>query len=668
VRRGAAILLSLAGCVATLSSAEAGAQEQRFDALAFRPSAGPRDLVMVMKSEVIGNLSPVVGLYTDLELNPLSLVNNSTNQNIQAVTAGLTFTPMVGIGFFNWLDVTLAIPLVAYQTGGNLRSIGSEGPIESSALGDMRLTGRVALPYLNRKDEVKSGFGMAVAANIDLPTGNPAAFTGEGQVTGGPTLIADYRFNFGLLLAANGGVQFRPGGDFLGIKLGDVATFGVAAEQYVIQRYGISVIGEVYGYPSLSKFPNQPSQVPAQVLLGIRWMSKYGITITTGGSFGAACGFGSPALMLFNSITWQPETSREQDEINRLLQKNSDDPDGDGLIGDADRCPNAAGPPENHGCPDSDTDGDGVVDRLDECPDVPAGPHGKNGCPTAYVKGDEIVILDQVHFATDKDIILDDSKAVLDEVVTVMIEHPDIREVRIEGHTDIRATDAYNMNLSQRRVNSVMKYLTQNGVDAQRVEAKGFGHSAPVYDDTGCTGPDEQLTPTCRTMTSKNRRVVFRIVRRGAPPPKPITGAPDGNSSVLPSREGALPANTTVLPSQSQLPTRSVLPSSVLPSAGSTPGLPQQKGSLPDKGVLPRQGTTRAPEPEKAPEPPPPPPPAPTPKAAPTPPPKATPPPPPPPPPKAAPPPPKAAPAKPPAPEPAKPDAPKPRPRFDTQD
>src|SRR5215468_4825416 len=397
--------------------------------MVFRTYAGPRDLVMVQKSEVIGHMSPVVGLYTDLAFNPLELVLNNGDQRIHAITAGLTLTPMAGIGFFNWLDVTAAIPLVAWQTGANLRDLGSEGSVSSNAVGDMRLNARVALPYLNRKDEVKSGFGMAVGGNVNLPTGNPAAFTGDGKVTGGPVLIADYRFGFGLLVATQAGVWLRPGGEFADVKVGNMGSFGIAAEQYVLQSKGISVIGEVYGYPSLTKFPDSPRQVPAEVLLAIRWQSKHGISITTGGSFGAACGFGAPSFRLFSSITWQPESSREQEEINRLQQRDDDDPDHDGLIGDANRCRHAAGPPENHGCPDHDTDGDGVVDRLDECPEIPQGTHGKNGCPRAYVKGDEIVIAEQIHFVTDTDIVLDDSKPVLAEVAHILLDHPEIRQM-----------------------------------------------------------------------------------------------------------------------------------------------------------------------------------------------------------------------------------------------
>ncbi len=163
-----------------------------------------------------------------------------------------------------------------------------------------------------------------------------------------------------------------------------------------------------------------------------------GITITFGGSFGAACGFGAPAIRFFNVITWQPKTSpgaggdqppagaRQRRSGSRRPHRRR-----------RPRPRRAAGSPENFGCPDLDTDGDGIFDRDDKCPDKPAGPHGKGGCPVAFVQGDEIVITEQVHFATDKDIILEDSNSDLEAVAQVLIDNPDIREVRIEGHTDV---------------------------------------------------------------------------------------------------------------------------------------------------------------------------------------------------------------------------------------
>lgn len=591
----------MAACAAIAgasASEPARAEEGRFDAQTFRPSAAPRDLVMVRKSEIIGHLSPVVGLFSDLAFDPLVLVDKSTNQAIDVVSSRLTLTAMAGFGLWNWIDFTAALPIVAFQDGGNMRAVGTEGEVRASALGDLRFEAKLGLPFLHRKDEVKSGFGAALYGNVNLPTGDPMAFTGDGVVTGGAGAILDYRFKFGLLIAANGGVWLRPDRQFAGTRVGNMASFGVAAEMYVLQRYGLSVMGEVFGYPSLVSYPEDPSQIPAEGLLGIRWQSKWGLTVTVGGSFGAACSFGAPALRAWSSITWQPKTSREQEEINRLMQKDSDDPDKDGLIGPADKCPNAPGRPENQGCPDTDSDGDGVVDRDDDCPDLPSNARGRGGCPGAFIKGDEIVILDQVHFATDKDVILDESKPILEDVHKVLVEHPEILQITIEGHTDIRAGDVYNQALSQRRVASVQRYLEGKGVDPSRLSSKGYGHSQPIYDDSGCLQPDEELTPTCRFMTSKNRRVVFHIVKRGAPPPKPLTGA-DGKGTSLPTKTPILPSGDPSIPTI-QDPNKGgnqgggILPGkdgSALPNQGvlHKSDAPNQ---LPQQGTLPKGGTT----------------------------------------------------------------------------
>jgi outer membrane protein OmpA-like peptidoglycan-associated protein len=232
-------------------------------------------------------------------------------------------------------------------------------------------------------------------------------------------------------------------------------------------------------------------------------------------SFGAACGFGAPALRIFSSVTWQPPFSREQQRIERILDNESPDPDGDGLIGGADRCPDERGPVRNSGCPDKDADRDGVVDRMDECPTL-RGLAAKGGCPPAFInsKGDQIVIMDKVHFATDQDTILEKSKPILDEVAELLVAHPEIVEVRIEGHTDIRAGDAHNLELSQRRVDRVRVYLIEQGIASRRLQAEGFGHERPLVDDARCDRPDDELDRACLQLTGKNRRVEFHIVRR----------------------------------------------------------------------------------------------------------------------------------------------------------
>jgi outer membrane protein OmpA-like peptidoglycan-associated protein len=177
------------------------------------------------------------------------------------------------------------------------------------------------------------------------------------------------------------------------------------------------------------------------------------------------------------------------------------DRDGDGLSDDQDRCPDQAGPKENGGCPDADKDGDGVLDRLDRCPEDP-GP-APDGCPRKYtlveVKKDRIVIKQQVHFQTAKWAILPDSYALLDQVVQVLRDYPKMR-VSVEGHTDSVGGELANMKLSQARAESVRSYLVGKGIQADRLEAVGFGTTKPIASNKTDKG------------RSQNRRTEFRII------------------------------------------------------------------------------------------------------------------------------------------------------------
>ena len=86
-------------------------------------------------------------------------------------------------------------------------------------------------------------------------------------------------------------------------------------------------------------------------------------------------------------------------------------------------------------------------------------------------------------FDFDKDTIKEaESKPVLDEVVAALQKHPDWR-FRVEGHTDDKGDDAYNLELSARRAAAVVAWLGAAGVDAGRFESQGNGESSPVADN-----------------------------------------------------------------------------------------------------------------------------------------------------------------------------------------
>ena len=196
------------------------------------------------------------------------------------------------------------------------------------------------------------------------------------------------------------------------------------------------------------------------------------------------------------------------------------DTDKDGVYDSHDQCkdtPSGLNPdPNRPGCPLPDRDRDQVPDAVDACPDQPGAPSPdpkRNGCPgLVEIKGGQILIKEQVFFATNKDTILKKSFGLLDIIGHTLKATPLIKKVVIEGHTDNTGKDELNISLSDRRAKSVMKYLVDHGVAADRLEAKGYGPTRPIADNKTSKG------------RALNRRVDFRIV--DPPQPDQATGVP----------------------------------------------------------------------------------------------------------------------------------------------
>ncbi len=90
--------------------------------------------------------------------------------------------------------------------------------------------------------------------------------------------------------------------------------------------------------------------------------------------------------------------------------------------------------------------------------------------------------LDNLFFVYDSDSIRQESMAELKQL-KAFLETNRFVEIRVEGHTDSRGDEEYNMKLSQKRAEAVKKYLTENGIDEDRLSTKGFGESKPVADN-----------------------------------------------------------------------------------------------------------------------------------------------------------------------------------------
>ena len=150
---------------------------------------------------------------------------------------------------------------------------------------------------------------------------------------------------------------------------------------------------------------------------------------------------------------------------------------------------------------------DGIIDLYDKCVTVP-GPAENNGCPTApslSVTIDEInKHFEGIEFALDKDIIRPQSFDKLDHAADVIKTLDQNSQFLVIGATDTRGTEAYNLNLSQRRANAVVKYLVGKGVPSGMLIAESRGESDLKY-------PECNPATKCPEWKNEaNRRVYFQ--------------------------------------------------------------------------------------------------------------------------------------------------------------
>jgi outer membrane protein OmpA-like peptidoglycan-associated protein len=87
-----------------------------------------------------------------------------------------------------------------------------------------------------------------------------------------------------------------------------------------------------------------------------------------------------------------------------------------------------------------------------------------------------------INFDTGKSIIRDDSKPIIDQIVQMMNENPDLK-ISVEGHTDNVGTAASNKTLSEERAKSVVSAIVAKGISTDRLDPAGFGQDKPIADN-----------------------------------------------------------------------------------------------------------------------------------------------------------------------------------------
>jgi outer membrane protein OmpA-like peptidoglycan-associated protein len=175
------------------------------------------------------------------------------------------------------------------------------------------------------------------------------------------------------------------------------------------------------------------------------------------------------------------------------------DDDKDGVANGVDKCRDQAvglyPDPVSMGCPLADRDKDSVPDLYDSCPDKPGSPDSearRNGCPgLIQIEHGMIKLAKPVQFGEQNDVIARASLNVLKSLATALRSTPAIKKILIEGHTDAQGDPSQNLEMSKRRAESVRRWLSENGVEGERLQAAGYGDTKPIATNRTAKGRAE---------------------------------------------------------------------------------------------------------------------------------------------------------------------------------
>jgi len=401
------------------------------------------------------------------------------------------------------VELAAHLPVALWQ-GSDFSLLTSQGvtgplvdPVASTALGDLRLGAK--MPIL---DAASWPLGVAALLDLRLPTGNARAFMSDGLALV-PWIVATRTLG-PIRVDGQLGYQIRHQGQYAQLVVHDglVYALGGSLDLPRISLFNRwRAIAEINGgWPRGNDFSTDRYRAPLSLRGGVRAFLSSCLSAEAGAGTGLGpAGYGHERWRAFFGIRWGCAPAPAQSG----LVGPPADRDGDGVPDSEDLCPDEPGPAALDGCPDDD--GDGIPNREDKCPNEP-GPPENDGCPlpaneaVVGIGSRRILLKDSISFDSGKDTIKKISFPLLDQVAKLLEEHPEMKRVRVEGHTDNVGNAAYNKDLSARRAASVVRYLVGKGIAPSRLVAAGYGFEQPIASNKTALG------------RAKNRRVAFTIL------------------------------------------------------------------------------------------------------------------------------------------------------------
>jgi OOP family OmpA-OmpF porin len=547
-------LVPAAVAVAVLATATAARAQTagNIDLNVFRPAMDSRGYITVNASQTLGHLDFSFGLgaldwgyrllrfeeTVDGEDRVYSIDNVIVGTLIAAV--GLRFGPIE-------LEPGISFPIGIFSGDRDPDDAGDPNTPNDDETFDLegQGAGNLGLHLKTRFLKTSRGpkIGLGVIASVYLPTATKDSWLGERKLVPQFMGILDKEFGRERRFRAsiNAGIRLRSeeetftdntedpaGSPTTGqtMSAGSEIPFGLGLA-YAVRPQKFDLVAEVFGaYPLEGE-----NYQPLEAILAAKVYLARNSFLSLGGGVGLLPDEGAnPDARAFIGIVFEPNIGDRdgdglKDDVDDCPAVPEDfdgfededgcpDPDNDqdGILDVDDLCPNEAEDKDDFededGCPDLDNDKDRIKDVDDRCPNEPEtynGVEDQDGCPDrgrVVVTDTKIEILDKVYFEYNKAKIKSESFPILDAVAATLEGNPDIQLIEIQGHTDERGNDEYNLQLSDKRAKAVMQYLVEKGIDENRLTAQGYGETQPL---------ERKKTEAAY---AKNRRVEFLILKR----------------------------------------------------------------------------------------------------------------------------------------------------------
>jgi hypothetical protein len=403
-----------------------------FDARTWRPSPDPEAGMVLEPTTTQEAWSWNVGATLHYSHHPVTLRDPATGDVVSrplSAVLGSDLIAGIGLGAHASAGVTVPLFLVQDGTGGQPPTVTSTPNVPQTGIGDLGIHGKAEIIGNDG-----GGFGLAALGTVTMPTGERGSFMGDGSLSAGARLLAEYSLLVASAEASLGYVVRTdhhpwPDPSVGGVEMGDYVpwTIGVSLRPGAFkldpsnrQRWDLAFHGWLPAGP-VGPFglgdPGSAALSPALLSLSDRIAIGHmrDVYALGGIDIGLDSAIGVPAFRVVIAVGWNPrehdmDHDGVADDVDQCPEipedkdgfEDSDgcpeiDNDDDGIIDSEDACPNLMGDPSpnprKNGCPGVDSDGDGIPDDIDACPHtkgVRSNNPAKNGCPTGDRDGDGV--------------------------------------------------------------------------------------------------------------------------------------------------------------------------------------------------------------------------------------------------------------------------------------